>query len=44
MDSFSSPLSREVLLLRDAIDPHRRILADPVEGPSQRSLIHEVRQ
>jgi hypothetical protein len=32
------------LLLRDAIDPHGRVLADPLEGPSQRRLVHEVRQ
>ena len=33
-----------VLLLRGAIDPHRRILADPREGPSQRRLVYEVGQ
>ncbi|MCH7531496.1 MAG: hypothetical protein IIB36_06970 [Gemmatimonadetes bacterium] len=33
-----------VLLLRDAIDPYRRILADSAESPSQRRLVHEVRQ
>jgi hypothetical protein len=36
--------SLPVLLLRDAIHPHRRILADAVVGPLQRHLIQQVRQ
>jgi hypothetical protein len=31
-----------VLLLRDAITPHSRILADPMEGPSQRIAAHRL--
>lgn len=33
-----------VLLLRNAVDAYRRILAEPMEGALQRSLIDEVRQ
>jgi len=33
-----------VLLLRDAIDPYRRIFPDASEGPLQRLFIEKVRQ